>query len=323
VILGSGVFNGNAAPELLEFINSFDFMDDLSMKVGASFASGGDAASGVQPVLEQINRGLSIFRMIITGGESWRNGEGTGVVANGTTPIQPGSFEEALAMGEGQRVATVAAALKESGGGSPSSSVDAPPGWGETWKAVVSANLTQVGYDAGLVLVNFTAQCGSDPSVQKMKTVYGDFYTVLTRCDLGKEFTIAPASRGSGCTSREIGVDSPARICEACGCPFCVRDTNGTFSHGETSGSTTQWQSKEPKMINGVDVMVWTGRAESSTGGESFDLETSIAYSTTDMTPMFVNVSHPLWVETSAQLDQFSNSIETADFDIPDSCFKG
>ena len=26
------------------------------------------------------------------------------------------------------------------------------------------------------------------PMLQKMKTVYGDFYTVLTRCDLGLEF---------------------------------------------------------------------------------------------------------------------------------------
>ena len=30
LFLGSGVYNGNAKPELLEFINSFDFEDDLS-----------------------------------------------------------------------------------------------------------------------------------------------------------------------------------------------------------------------------------------------------------------------------------------------------
>ena len=29
IILGSSVFNGNADPRMLEFINSFDFMDDL------------------------------------------------------------------------------------------------------------------------------------------------------------------------------------------------------------------------------------------------------------------------------------------------------
>ena len=60
-----------------------------------------------------------------------------------------------------------------------------------------------------------------------MRTTFGDFYTVLTRCDLGVEYTIAPPSRGAGCTSRSIGRDTDERICLACGCPFCVRDTNG------------------------------------------------------------------------------------------------
>ena len=70
VILGSGVYNGNASPDLLSFINSFDFMDDLSGKVGSSFATGGGAASGLEPTLEQITRGLSVFRFVITVGES-------------------------------------------------------------------------------------------------------------------------------------------------------------------------------------------------------------------------------------------------------------
>merc|ERR1719204_163751 len=100
--------------------------------------------------------------------------------------------------------------------------------------------------------------------MQKMRTVYGDFYTVLTRCDLGTEFTIAPTSRGGGCSSRKIGEDVDKRICEACGCPFCVRDTNGTFTHGENSGSMTSWESKENKILNGVDVIVWNGRAQSN-----------------------------------------------------------
>ena len=45
LILGSGVYNGNAHPDILSFINSFDFMDDLSNKVGGAFATGG-APSG-------------------------------------------------------------------------------------------------------------------------------------------------------------------------------------------------------------------------------------------------------------------------------------
>ena len=48
-----------------------------------------------------------------------------------------------------------------------------------------------------------------------MRTTFGDFYTVLTRCDLGMEYTIAPPSRGAGCTSRNIGRDTDERICLA------------------------------------------------------------------------------------------------------------
>jgi len=316
LILGSGVYNGNAHPDILSFINSFDFMDDLSNKVGGAFATGGAPSAGLQPVLEQINRGLSTFNLIIAGGSSWKNGEGTGVIASGN---EISDEDMVLAFGEGQRVASIASALKSES--TSNSTVESPPQWGDTWYATVSANLTQVGYDAGLVIVNFTAECKEDPSTQKMRTVYGDFYTVLTRCDLGTEFTIAPASRGGACTSRKIGSDVDARICEACGCPFCVRDTNGTFSHGEQSGSATLWQSKEQITLWGADVIVWKGRAESSTNGKSFDLETSIAYSIDEKTPLFVNVSHPLWVQTAARLDGFTNDIDASHFDIPQSCF--
>ena len=48
LLLGSGVYNGNVAPSMLEFINSFDFSDDLSTVVGGSFATGSGAAAGLQ-----------------------------------------------------------------------------------------------------------------------------------------------------------------------------------------------------------------------------------------------------------------------------------
>ena len=56
VVLGSGVYNGNAAPSMLGLINSFDPMDDFTSKVGGSFATGGAVAAGVQTVIEQLNR---------------------------------------------------------------------------------------------------------------------------------------------------------------------------------------------------------------------------------------------------------------------------
>ena len=86
-----------------------------------------------------------------------------------------------------------------------------PPSFGSSWSATVSANVTQVGYDAGLVIVNFKQQCDVDPAQMKQQTVYGDFYTVLTRCDLQREYTIAPASRGGGCEERVIGTDTDGR----------------------------------------------------------------------------------------------------------------
>jgi multimeric flavodoxin WrbA len=324
VILGSGVYNGNAYPTLLEFINSFDFLDDLSGKVGGAFCSGGAAAAGLQPVLNQLSRGLRTFGMVVVGGKNWKNAEGTGVVTNGTSPISSDNADLLLAMDEGARVATVAAALKTHSAPKPAPGIGEPPAWGENWTATVYANMTQVGYDAGLVIVNFSGYCPADPFHQKMKTVYGDFDTVLTRCDLGREFIIDPPSRGGKCRSREIGSSANPRICQACSCPFCVRDTNGSFSHGEELPSNTQWFSKEDMQIGGIDVVVWKGTAASSLArGQSFNLNTTIAYLRTDgVTPVFVNVSHPLWVQTTAAIENFRRSIDPDVFDIPDSCFR-
>ena len=71
-------------PSEQEFINSFD-MDDvaLSRMAVSSFATGGSAAAGLQPAMEQINRALLTFRFILVGGDSWQNGEGTGAIREG------------------------------------------------------------------------------------------------------------------------------------------------------------------------------------------------------------------------------------------------
>lgn len=194
-----------------------------------------------------------------------------------------------------------------------------PPAWGENWTALVEANLTQVGYDAGLVIVNFTGHC-PDPTKQRMRTVYGDFDTVLTRCDLGFEFVIDPPNRGGACTTRVIGRDVDSRICEACSCPFCVRDTNGSFTHGEQYPSKTLWEEKDELRIMDIDVSVWRGRALSSDG--KYALFTSIAYTRDSLhpVPVFVNVSHPLWMQTAAYIQGFKQEIDFHVFDVPDIC---
>lgn len=184
VALGSGVINGNADPTLLEFLRYWSFSDDLSAKIGASFATGGGAAAGLQPVVEELNRALLTFRLVVVGGDDWRASEGAAGVVGGRG--WNGTLERAG--GQGFRAATVAAALARGRKpDKPANGSAAPPSFGDAWAGAVSANMTSAGYDAGLVIVNFTSACG-DPAQQKMKTVYGDFYTVLTRCDLGLEF---------------------------------------------------------------------------------------------------------------------------------------
>lgn len=130
VVLGTGVFNGNPDPRLLEFINSFDFMDDLSMKVGGAFATGGAAAAGLELTLTSLNRGLKTFGMISVGGSNWRNAHGTGVVATHDEMIDDERHSLGLAVDQGKRIATVAAELKQGSRISPGGV--APPNAGVT-----------------------------------------------------------------------------------------------------------------------------------------------------------------------------------------------
>ena len=334
VLLGSLALNGNAAPTLLSFINSFDFADDLTAKVGGAFATGGASVAGLQPVLEQLGRGMATFGMITVGGASWENREGTGIVTNGTALIAKGSAAWALGFGQGVRIAQLAAKLKQvapapappAPAPAPTpepAGASAPDPFGDTWSASIATNMTQVGYDAGLVLVNFSGFCGADPTKQQMRTTFGDFYTVLTRCDLGVEYTIAPPSRNSSCLARKIGRDTDPRVCLACGCPFCVRDTNGTFSAGDGHTPTvTAWQAPRVTTIDGKECLVFEGRAQGDkSGGQSFDLETSIAYDLRDSTiPVFVNISHPLWISTRAAISNFRRTVPDGIFDVPQNC---
>ena len=331
VALGSGVYNGNAAPALLSFVNSWDVDDArLGSLLGASFATGAAAAAGLQPVLEELNRALLTFGVMLVGGGSWQNGEGTGSVVADGAPVGNASLQ--LARAHGLRLATAAAAMKRGRATqpppppppprTPSAPVArvGPPGWGERWSAQISANLTQVGYDAGLVIVNFTTACGADPGGQKSRTVYGDAYTVLTRCDLGHEFIVAPASRGSGCTVRTIGVDADARVCEACGCPFCVRDTNGSYTHGQKEPGTTAWDAPYYGSVGGETLTMWRGTARGRGADEGgFALTTELGFRA-DGTPAHVNVSHPLWVATKARIDNFVPTAPDSAFDVPPTC---
>ena len=46
--------------------------------------------------------------------------------------------------------------------------------FGRSWSASVASNMTQIGFDMGMVLVNFSGTCDK-PATQQAQTVYGDF----------------------------------------------------------------------------------------------------------------------------------------------------
>jgi NAD(P)H dehydrogenase (quinone) len=70
IILGSPVYNGNPAPEVLAFINSWPFEGrPMKNKIGAAFATGGGISIGEEEVLMSILRGMLVHGMLVTGGE--------------------------------------------------------------------------------------------------------------------------------------------------------------------------------------------------------------------------------------------------------------
>ncbi|KAH8043761.1 hypothetical protein JL722_15007 [Aureococcus anophagefferens] len=62
---------------------AYDDVRDWADVVGASFATGGGAAAGLQPVVEELNRALLTFRLVVVGGDDWRASEGAAGVVGG------------------------------------------------------------------------------------------------------------------------------------------------------------------------------------------------------------------------------------------------
>lgn len=107
---------------------------------------------------------------------------------------------------------------------------------------------------------------------------------------------------------------------QACGCPFCTRDTNGSYTHGIHADSLTQWQPPTTVAIGGESLQLWRGVAASTDASSAnYALSTSLAFRS-DGTPVYVNVTHPLWVQTAAIVEHFSRAVPSDRFDIPDQC---
>ena len=140
---------------------------------------------------------------------------------------------------------------------------------------------------------------------------------------VGLEFTIAPASRGGDCASRKIGGDVDARICSACGCPFCVRDTNGSYAHPDASAGLADvlWDAPRAFSREGRRFTAHAGVAVAVGGSDDYSLKYDLAFDD-DGHPAFVNISHPLWISTAARVDGFTRDVAGDAFDIPRGCFK-
>ena len=119
---------------------------------------------------------------------------------------------------------------------------------------------------------------------------------------------------------RTIGVDADARVCEACGCPFCVRDTNGSYTHGQKEPGTTAWDAPYYGSVGGETLTMWRGTARGRGADEGgFALTTELGFRA-DGTPAHVNVSHPLWVATKARIDNFVPTAPDIAFEVPPTC---
>jgi len=114
IILGSPVYNGNVAPPVLEFINSWPFEGaPLRDKIGAVFVSAGGISAGEELVQMSIISAMLVNRMIIVGGPEWQGAFGASAVTgespfnNGENPVKinPSFLKKAADLGK--RVAEI------------------------------------------------------------------------------------------------------------------------------------------------------------------------------------------------------------------------
>jgi len=113
VILGTPVYNGNVAPQVLAFINRWPFLEgEMRDKLGAAFVAAGGMSAGEEATLLSIHRAMLVHGMLIVGGPDWMSAFGASAVTEEPpfTP-PPGTIDEvflAKARGLGQRVAGIA-----------------------------------------------------------------------------------------------------------------------------------------------------------------------------------------------------------------------
>ena len=116
ILVGSPVYNGNIAPAVQEFINSWPFEGrPMKGKLGAAFVTGGGMSIGEELVQLNLLHSMLIHGMLVLGGEETEAAFGASAIT-GEAPFQTGKVEEQFLVkgrGLGKRVAEMAIFLKK------------------------------------------------------------------------------------------------------------------------------------------------------------------------------------------------------------------
>ena len=93
ILVGSPVYNGNIAPAVLEFINSWPFEGrPMKDKLGAAFVTGGGISIGEEGVMLDILRAMLIQGMVVLGGEEVEAAFGASAIT-GEGPFVEGTID--------------------------------------------------------------------------------------------------------------------------------------------------------------------------------------------------------------------------------------
>ena len=118
VIIGSPVYNANAHPAVLSFMNRWPFVGSpMRDKVGAAFVTAGGISAGEELVQMNILQSMLVFGMIVVGGADWQGAFGASAIMDEEIPaenknsIQPHYLQKAERLG--QRVAHLARHLQK------------------------------------------------------------------------------------------------------------------------------------------------------------------------------------------------------------------
>ena len=116
ILVGSPVYNGNIAPAVQEFINSWPFEGrPMKDKLGAAFVTGGGISIGEEGVMLDILRAMLIQGMLVMGGEDTEAAFGASAIT-GEGPFVGGILDPIFLVkgfGLGKRVAEKALILNK------------------------------------------------------------------------------------------------------------------------------------------------------------------------------------------------------------------